>query len=253
METWITNIFDHLDWVIVFTMGLTLGLLTSLVSDRPARDSSSVEHPQPVPKTTPAETSTPELAPLFQGGSNSLVAIAVGTAEGTRTPDGGKTWAYEGHVDPGNGRWNLGSFSFQHCPEVLYRCATPEEADEFQLKRLQSQSDLLRQQAAELGMALSLEEELNGIDLANQSPEAALSAGGYIDWLKEAKEIGLAGRDAILWARTRSFIDPTTGLWNAPGLGNNEVQITQDQERRMNAVGEAIAAQRPSAIAQSIG
>jgi hypothetical protein len=253
METWITNVFDHLDWVIVFAMGLTLGLLTSLAGDRPTRDAPLTEQPKSVPKATPAETPAPELSSLFQGGSNSLVAIAVGTAEGTRTPDGGKTWAYEGHVDPGNGRWNLGSFSFQHCPEVLYRCATPEEADEFQLRRLQTQSDLLRQLAAELGMDLSLEEELNGIDLANQSPEAALSAGGYIDWLKEAKEIGLTGRDAILWARTRSFIDPTTGLWNAPGLGNNEAQITQDQERRMNAVGEAIVAQRPQVVTQSIG
>ena len=76
METWITTVFDHLDWMIVFAMGLTLGLLTSLVSDRPARDSSLGEQSQPVPKTTPAETSTPELIPLFQGGSNSLVAIA---------------------------------------------------------------------------------------------------------------------------------------------------------------------------------
>ncbi|HTL88397.1 MAG TPA: hypothetical protein VL134_03290 [Leptolyngbya sp.] len=30
---------------------------------------------------------------LFEGGSNSLVAKAIGSAEGTRTPDGGKTWA----------------------------------------------------------------------------------------------------------------------------------------------------------------
>ena len=54
------------------------------------------------------------LETLFHGGSNSLVARAVGNAEGTRTPDGGYTAAYYGHVDPGNHKWNLGSFSYQH-------------------------------------------------------------------------------------------------------------------------------------------
>ena len=52
---------------------------------------------------------------IWEGDGDSLVAIAVGSAEGTRRPDGGKNSAYQGHPDPANGVWNRGSFSYQHC------------------------------------------------------------------------------------------------------------------------------------------
>ncbi|NER81205.1 MAG: hypothetical protein F6K42_16880 [Leptolyngbya sp. SIO1D8] len=45
-----------------------------------------------------------------------------------------------------------------------------------------------------------------------------------------------------MWARTRSFLDPDTGRWNAPGLGNSVQTITQDQARRQRAIAQAIAA-----------
>jgi hypothetical protein len=178
----------------------------------------------------------PSLDRLFQGGTNSLVARAVGTAEGTRTPEGARTRAYRGHTDPGNGRWNLGTFSYQH------GARSPEEADQRQLVRLRRQAQTLRQQAESRGLDLTLEEKLNGIDLANQSPRAALSRGGYIDRLKEAHEMGLRGTDAVLWARTRAFLDPNTKRWNAPGLGNRVETITADQQRRLRAIGRAIDA-----------
>lgn len=177
-----------------------------------------------------------ELEALFHGGTHSLVARAVGSAEGTRTPDGGKTRAYQGHVDPGNGVWNLGTFSYQHGAQ------SPEEADQRQLRRLRNQALQLRQAAQAKGLELTLEEELNGIDLANQSPRAALSRGGYIDRLHQAREMGLQGTDAVLWARTRSYLDPDSGRWNAPGLGNNIYSITNDQERRLRAIARAISA-----------
>lgn len=176
----------------------------------------------------------PELKPLFQGGVDSLVAKAVGTAEGTRTPTGDKTWAYYGHVDPGNGVWNQGTFSYQH------QAISPEAADDQQLRRLASQAVLLKQQAIAKGIDLTLEETLNGIDLANQAPLAALDRGGYIDWLQEAQRLGLRGSEAILWARTRSFLDPDTQQWNAPGLGNNVHSISRDQERRLQAVARVV-------------
>ena len=78
----------------------------------------------------------------------------------------------------------------------------------------------MRERAASFNMTLGLEEELNGIDLANQAPEAALGEGGYIDRLVEAYDKGLRGADAILWARTWSYINPETGEWDAPGLGD---------------------------------
>ncbi|MBF2084745.1 hypothetical protein [Thermoleptolyngbya sp. C42_A2020_037] len=175
------------------------------------------------------------LQAAFAGGVDSLVAIAVGSAEGTRTPRGDYTAAYQGHTDPGNGVWNLGTFSYQH------GAASPVEADRKQIQRLQRQAHQLQQIAAKLGLELSLAEQLNGIDLANQSPRAALSRGGYLDRLLEARQQGITGEEAILWARTRAFLDPDTQRWNAPGLGNTTESITRDQARRMVAVQRAIA------------
>jgi hypothetical protein len=183
----------------------------------------------------------PAVDRLFEGGSNSLVARAVGSAEGTRTPMGDRTPAYYGHVDPGNGVWNLGSFSYQHGAK------SPEDADRKQLRRLRQQARVLQAKAAERGLQLTLEEHLNGIDLANQAPMAALDRGGYIDWLYQAHYIGLQGSEAVLWARTRSFLDPDTQQWNAPGLGNTLQTISHDQERRQRAIAKAITAyQQPN-------
>ncbi|MEO1148002.1 MAG: hypothetical protein AAFY26_20665 [Cyanobacteria bacterium J06638_22] len=192
------------------------------------------------------------LVPLFAHGSQSLVAIAVGSAEGTRTPMGDITPAYHGHVDPGNGAWNLGSFSYQH------GAVSPEEADQRQLARLQQQATSLWHEAERRGLQLSTEAWLNGIDLANQAPEAALEPGGYLDRLQEAHRLNLADTDAIAWARTRSYIDPDTQQWNAPGLGNTLAGVAADQERRMRAIARAIStnatamAQRESVVVDQL-
>lgn len=186
---------------------------------------------QAVEQTT--ERALNSLESLFSGGSDSLVARTVGSAEGTRSPTGDRTSAYNGHTDPGNGAHNLGTFSYQH------GASSPEEADERQLKRLRQQAETLQKKAKDLGLELTQAELLNGIDLANQAPQAALDRGGYVERLKEAKEMGRSGDDAILWARTRSFIDPDTQQWNAPGLGNNVVSIEHDQQRRMKAIAAA--------------
>jgi hypothetical protein len=173
---------------------------------------------------------------IFKGGSDSVVAIAVGYAEGTRTANGSKTSAYYGHSDPGNGVWNLGSFSFQHCKETQYRCSTPEEADGSQIKRLEKQTEKIENKTKEINIELNKEEKLNGIDLANQAPAAALEEKGYPERLKEAKEKGLKGDEAILHARVYSYWNPNTNSWDAPGLGNTEENIRHDQERRMLAI-----------------
>jgi hypothetical protein len=189
--------------------------------------------------------------PLFTGGSESLVARTVGHAEGTRTADGSKTRAYRGHVDPGNGVWNLGSFSFQHCREARYNCSTPEEADEHQLRRLQQQAEVLRQRASALGMELNLEEELNGIDLANQAPLAALGQPeAYPEHLARAKQMGLSGEKAILEGRVWGYWNARSQRWDAPGLGNTEANIRYDQNRRMQAIASALAAYQRQPVAR---
>ncbi len=179
---------------------------------------------------------------IFHHGSNSLVARTVGSAEGTRQSDGKRTQAYYGHVDPGNGVWNLGTFSYQHGAE------SPEAADKQQLTQLKQQGLELESQAIALGIQLSLEEKLNGLDLANQAPLAALDKGGYIDRLAQAKRLQMKGSEAILWARTYAYIDPDTRQWNAPGLGNNVHSISQDQERRISAISRAVKAYDPVGI-----
>ncbi|NJM96118.1 MAG: hypothetical protein HC800_01875 [Phormidesmis sp. RL_2_1] len=170
---------------------------------------------------------------IFEGGSSSLVAHTVGSAEGTRSADGTRTQAYYGHVDPGNGVWNLGTFSYQH------GATTPEEADVKQLQRLKKQGLQLEEKAAKHGIKLSLEAKLNGIDLANQAPLAALDRGGYIEQLAKAYRLNMTGEDAIVWARTHAYLDPDTKQWNAPGLGNNVYSIDRDQRRRADAIAAA--------------
>ncbi|MGP1384260.1 MAG: hypothetical protein ACTS2F_11925 [Thainema sp.] len=215
-----------------------------VASSSPSPKPSAPAQPKP-PQSEPSTTfSAPNLSArpyqnldsLFEGGSESLVARSVGSAEGTRRPDGGYNPAYHGHTDPGNGVWNMGSFSYQH------GASSPDEADRKQLNRLKNQAIELRQKAATYQIQLDLEEELNGIDLANQAPLAALGREGYIDRLAQAYQMGLLGSEAILWARVRSFINPDTGQWNAPGLGNTLDGITHDQNRRQTEIKKAIDA-----------
>lgn len=210
----------------------------------------SISSPQTANSLENEKSSDPQSFPaidLFEGGNESLVARVVGSAEGTRTPDGQITAAYFGHSDPGNGVWNMGTFSYQHGAK------TPEEADQKQLKRLQSQTQVLLKKAGEKEIELTLEEKLNGIDLANQSPLAAIGRVGYIDRLAEARKMQLVGEEAIIWARTRSYINPDTNRWNAPGLGNTAESIRRDQSRRVTAIRktlESYQAQNPDVFNQ---
>lgn len=207
---------------------------TALSFDPPAASTTvTVPAPSKPPVAASAPSSSTE-ADLFAGGSDSLVARTVGHAEGTRTADGSRTRAYYGHSDPGNNVWNLGSFSYQHGAK------SPQEADEKQLQRLQRQVDVIRQRADSHRLSLSLEEELNAIDLANQAPLAALDTPGYVEWLKKARDRGLTGSEAVLWARTQSYRNPRTGRWEAPGLGNTESNISHDQNRRLTAITRAL-------------
>lgn len=198
----------------------------------PAHPVAASPPPQPL-ASTPQQPDLPKW--IYQGGSNSLVARVIGSAEGTRTTSGQPTRAYYGHTDPGNGVWNMGTFSYQH------GASSPNEADRKQLQRLQRQGKKIAHQANQAELDMSLGEILNGLDLANQSPRAALEQGGYIDRLAQAKQQGMKNGDAIVWARTYSYLDPQTQRWNAPGLGNTLPSIRRDQNRRHEAVARAFA------------
>lgn len=190
--------------------------------------------PSRVKSSVPPKIEFPEW--IYAGDSDSLVARVVGSAEGTRAANGTPTRAYYGHTDPGNGVWNMGTFSYQH------GASSPREADRKQLKRLKTQGKTIASQAHQAELDITLGEILNGLDLANQAPAAALESGGYVDRLTQAKQKGLENREAIVWARTYSYIDPNTQRWNAPGLGNTLQSINRDQRRRHDAVERAFHA-----------
>jgi hypothetical protein len=190
-----------------------------------------------------------QLLELFQGDSNSVVARAIGLAEGTRDVNGGKTAGYYGHDDPGNGVWNRGTFSYQH------EASSPEDADAKQLLRLQKQADILLAQAQTiLGRPLNNQELLYALDLANQAPLAALDdSGGFVARLAESYSKGLSGYNAILEARVNSYINPATGRLDAPGFGNNAERLKVDQNRRMTDMLPAMGIASPQeAVAQTM-
>lgn len=194
----------------------------------------------------------------WQQGSDSPLAVAIGSAEGTRMTDGRKTQAYFWHIDPGNGADNFGTFSYQHLPSHEKQAVTkesqgdlkrsaaeaaklPELADERQLKKLKRFHDQLRQQAQERGITLSDLELVNALDLANQSEAAALSEFGYIDRLAQMRDLVPDDpEEQILEARTWSYWSPDRHTWDAPGLGNTYENIRQDQARRMRAIQQAL-------------
>lgn len=198
------------------------------LSFAPTQRVVALSPPQPLPTL---QSDLPKW--IYEGGSKSLVARVIGSAEGTRTASGQPTRAYYGHTDPGNHVWNIGTFSYQHGAH------SPEEADRKQLQRLEQQGKQIARQASQAELNMSLGEILNGLDLANQSPRAALEQGGYVDRLVQAKQQGMKQGDAIVWARTYSYIEPKTQRWNAPGLGNTLPSIRRDQSRRHEAVLQA--------------
>lgn len=198
-------------------------------------------------------------------GAQSPIAIAIGNAEGTRSPDGGKNDAYYWHQDPGNGADNFGTFSYQHLSDreqtpvdrqpnsdqkrhQAARQGLPETADRRQLVKLQSFYQQLLVQAHLRGLALSELEILNGLDLANQSEEAALDSWGYIDRLIQAKSRTADPQEQIDQARTWSYWHPKHNRWDAPGLGNQYDGIRHDQQRRSAAITTALARQQGQAI-----
>ncbi|HEY9699611.1 MAG TPA: hypothetical protein V6D10_20290, partial [Trichocoleus sp.] len=82
-------------------IALTFTLPAPLAAASPPSPSSPPASPPPPRSPAPTPLAAASLDSLFAGDSNSLVAKAVGAAEGTRTPDGNRNPAYYGHVDPG--------------------------------------------------------------------------------------------------------------------------------------------------------
>lgn len=160
--------------------------------------------------------------------SEKALKCIVGHAEGTRDAACSPTSAYFGHQDPGNGVWNLGTFSYQH------GAATPEEADAQWLPGLLSFQDRLQQQAiAKFGTPLSAAATAGGVDLWTQAPEAGED---YLQFLTTPDP----SPQEIINARVESFFDPHSQRLDAPGFNNSLPLLTQDQTRRFKANQKAL-------------
>lgn len=160
----------------------------------------------------------------------SIVAIAVGVAEGNRTPTGGYTQHYRGHTDPGNQRRNLGSFSYQG------RASSPQEADRIWLDKLRR--ELVPRYLQACQKAKIPPENLflfvNACDLFTQAPLAAVDKGGLLE------QFPISDEDEMIKARVKSFYNPHTGRLEAAGFGNDVRRLTADQSRRVNALMSVI-------------
>jgi hypothetical protein len=173
-----------------------------------------------------------QLLALLQGGSDSIVAIAVGCAEGTRTADGGKTAAWYGHTDPGNGAKNQGSFSYQH------EAKSPEDADILQIQKL---TDVLLPQFLVNVDAVNLPEKgmlqlfLIACDVYTQSELACTGRGGFLWHFRSIPLKTRVDLTVIDW-RVESYFDLDTLKLDAPGFGNNLERLKADQARRTEAV-----------------
>jgi len=163
--------------------------------------------------------------PPIQSLKSVELACRIGRAEGTRDSSCDPTWAYWGHRDPGNGAWNLGSFSYQHDD-----ASTPDSADQRQIEKLeQFQNDLQAESMDKFGQPLSTDAMLSALDLFTQSEAAA---GDFVKNLVTASP----NRQEIKQARAASYIDPQTGQLDAPGLDNDMLEVKSDQSRRTDAV-----------------
>jgi hypothetical protein len=138
-------------------------------------------------------------------------SIAIGVAEGNLTLSGKPTTIYSGHIDPGNFATNKGFCSWNKA-----RGITVAEADRRCLQALQTQSVATENQMLDLGITPEGNKAaiVMGTDLWNQSN----SAGPMFPFkYKIAKDKGMRGRKAHIWARVEAFRNEQQQL-DASGL-----------------------------------
>lgn len=215
-------------------------------SNAPAPQARTPATPTPSRTQTPAVTTGTVAANGFRsitpddfrrGGTDSLAAIVVGTAEGNRTARGGVRGSFNGHTDPGNQAHNIGSFSVQG-NKARQAGGDPRRADEIQLRELASVTPAYERAARAAGLdpnnALLL---ASYYDMQTQSPATARA------FLRELPNLARQGVtvENITDARVRAFHNNgKTGGWHAP---SQQHRVRPDAERRMNALVSALRAQ----------
>lgn len=157
--------------------------------------------------------------------------VAIGIAEGTRTPSGGYTRAYYGHRDPGSGAWNKGTVSGQNAPNAQ----GVDRQWMAKLTGLQTRvSPMLRSLGVVPGTAGYNRLMFNILDAFVQSPLAVTGAGGLLTRLGQIVRGGVTV-EAIAKARADSYFNPATGRLDAGGFGNSYSRLLADQRSRAGA------------------
>lgn len=154
--------------------------------------------------------------------SDEDLARAIGRAEGTRDRNGNPTTAYQSHTDPGNGKRNQGSFSYQH------GAATPEEADRKWLQVLREAEATYQAQAQErYGHKLSRAALVAILDAHTQSPDAARRLLAHLPTHDPSPE-------QLIAARTAALEESRAAIGGAP------MNVPKDQQRRIEAILEQL-------------
>jgi hypothetical protein len=157
--------------------------------------------------------------------------VAIGIAEGTRTPSGGFTRAYHGHKDPGSGAWNKGTVSGQNASNAQ----GVDRQWMGKLTQLQMRvTPMLRSLGVVPGTAGYNRLMFNILDSFVQSPLATTGAGGLLSRLGQVVRGGIT-IEAIAKARADSYINPATGRLDAGGFGNSYSRLLADQRSRAGA------------------
>jgi len=157
--------------------------------------------------------------------------VAIGIAEGTRTPSGAFTSAYYGHRDPGSGARNVGTVSGQNG-------SSPQSVDRQWMGKLTQ----LQMRVAPMLQSLGVRPGTTGynrlmfnvLDSFVQSPEATTGQGGFVGRLRQVVQQGIT-IEAIAKARADSYFSPVTGRLQASGFGNNYSRLLADQRSRAGA------------------
>ena len=217
-RSWIEKALTGFSLASLIISGFTAAL--SQESFRPDATRQSSVSPATAPSMTVAEQlfATPD----------SLGAIAIGVAEGTRTPDGGRTSIWQQHIDPGNHAKNQGTFSWQ------LGATSVADAEQQGLNRMRQDAiPHLLQDAENMGVSLSLDVLVQGADLWNQSPQAGAD---FVENLKRCQQVEEQEFAVVLCARIRSYVNPNTGEVEAAGFANDPIVLRDDQQRRMQAI-----------------
>lgn len=155
--------------------------------------------------------------------------VAIGIAEGTRTPSGANTKAYYGHTDPGDGNRNRGTVSGGR------NGGSPQQVDRQWMGILSGVSATVSPVLQRLGLPANSagwnRVMFNVLDLRVQAPGALQDFIGRLpDVIRQGVTI-----EAIAKARADSFVNPRTGRLEASGFGNNYSRLFADQRSRAGA------------------